>query len=205
MSAGEGDDRLTQDLMHAGWQHRTCCGRFMLERSAAPPLAARQALEFVKERGVQGLNVVGPRASGEPRAYSLRAMYRRAPTLIEHQQLACETLGFRWLSEHHRRGLVRALRNELTRTDDPPRLLGFARRWLCDHRLIIVHERRLRAMIAPARRITESVEPSLLAQWRATRRKSHRPALQKKRPPVRAKPSKFSHHYSNLQGSEHVD
>ena len=38
-----------------------------------------------------------------PDLASLRAMYRRAPTLIEHQQLACETLGFRWLSEHHRR------------------------------------------------------------------------------------------------------
>ena len=32
-----------------------------------------------------------------PDLASLRAMYRRAPTLIEHQQLACETLGFRWL------------------------------------------------------------------------------------------------------------
>src|ERR1700751_3885722 len=30
-----------------------------------------------------------------PDLASLRAMYRRAPTLIEHQQLACETLGFR--------------------------------------------------------------------------------------------------------------
>ena len=83
-----------------------------------------------------------------PDLASLRAMYRRAPTLIEHQQLACETLGFRWLSEHHRRGLVRVMREELTRTDDPQRLLGFVRRWLYDHRLIIVHERRLRAMIA---------------------------------------------------------
>jgi hypothetical protein len=33
-----------------------------------------------------------------PDLASLRAMYRRAPTLIEHQQLACETLGFRWLA-----------------------------------------------------------------------------------------------------------
>ena len=69
-----------------------------------------------------------------PDLASLRAMYRRAPTLIEHQQLACETLGFRWLSEHHRRGLVRVMREELTRTDDPQRLLGFVRRWLYDHR-----------------------------------------------------------------------
>jgi hypothetical protein len=56
-----------------------------------------------------------------PDLASLRAMYRRAPTLIEHQQLACETLGFRWLSEHHRRCLVRVMREELTRTDDPQR------------------------------------------------------------------------------------
>jgi hypothetical protein len=43
-----------------------------------------------------------------PDLTSLRAMYRRAPTLIEHQQLACEALGFRWLSDHHRRALARA-------------------------------------------------------------------------------------------------
>ena len=117
-----------------------------------------------------------------PNLASLRAMYRRAPTLIEHQQLACETLGFRWLSEHHRRSLVRVMREELTRTDDPQRLLGFARRWLYDHRLIIVHERRLRAMIATARRqheaelarrIADSVEPSLLERWRATLTQPH--------------------------------
>ena len=117
-----------------------------------------------------------------PDLASLRAMYRRAPTLIEHQQLACETLGFRWLSEHHRRCLVRVMREELTRTDDPQRLLVFARRWLYDHRLIIVHERRLRAMIATARRqheaelarrIANSVEPSLLERWRATLTQPH--------------------------------
>jgi hypothetical protein len=61
-----------------------------------------------------------------PDLASLRAMYRRAPTLIEHQQQACEALGFRWLSEHQRRALVSALREELVRTDDRQRLLGFA-------------------------------------------------------------------------------
>jgi len=29
----------------------------------------------------------------------LRAMYRRGKSLFEHQQLACEVLGFHWLSE----------------------------------------------------------------------------------------------------------
>ena len=65
-----------------------------------------------------------------PDLASLRAMYRRAPTLIEHQQVACDALGFQWLTDHHRRALVRVLREELTRTNDRERLLGFARRWL---------------------------------------------------------------------------
>ena len=86
-----------------------------------------------------------------PDLASLRAMYRRAPTLIEHQQVACDALGFQWLTDHHRRALVRVLREELARTDDRERLLGFAQRWLYDDRLLIVHERRLRAMIAAAR------------------------------------------------------
>jgi hypothetical protein len=109
-----------------------------------------------------------------PDLASLRAMYRRAPTLIEHQQLACDALGFQWLTGHHRRALVRVLRQELDRTDDRERLLGFARSWLYEHRLIIVHERLLRSMIAAARReheaqlarrIDHAVEPGLMIQW----------------------------------------
>src|ERR1700677_433479 len=110
-----------------------------------------------------------------PDLASLRAMYRRAPTLIEHQQLACDALGFQWLTGHHRRALVRVLRQELSRTDDRERLLGFARRWLYEHRLLIVRERLLRSMIAAARRqheaqlaqqIDQAVEPSLMMRWR---------------------------------------
>jgi len=108
-----------------------------------------------------------------PDLASLRAMYRRAPTLIEHQQLACDALGFQWLTGHHRRALVRVLRQELDRTDDRERLLGFARSWLYEQRLIIVHERLLRSMIAAARReheaqlarrIDHAVEPGLMIQ-----------------------------------------
>jgi hypothetical protein len=110
-----------------------------------------------------------------PDLASLRVMYRRAPTLIEHQQIACDALGFQWLTGHHRRALVRVLREELDRTDDRERLLGFARSWLYEHRLIIVHERLLRSMVAAARRqhesqlarrIDQEVEPGLLMQWR---------------------------------------
>ncbi len=114
-------------------------------------------------------------AVAAPDLASLRAMYRRAPTLIEHQQIACDVLGFQWLTGHHRRALVRVLRQELDRTDDRERLLGFARSWLYEHRLIIVHERLLRSMIATARReheaqlarrIDHAVEPGLMIKWR---------------------------------------
>ena len=122
-------------------------------------------------------------AVAAPDLASLRAMYRRAPTLIEHQQQACETLGFRWLTEHQRRALVSALRGELVRTDDRQRLLGFARRWLYEHRLLIVHERRLRTLISVARgqheaelakRIGHSIEPHLLERWRAALTGAHK-------------------------------
>src|ERR1019366_6759476 len=114
-------------------------------------------------------------AVAAPDLASLRALYRRAPTLIEHQQLACEALGFRWLSEPQRRALVRALRRELTRTRDREWLLGFARRWLYDHHLIIMHERALRSIIvsatrqyeaALARSIHEEIDSERLERWR---------------------------------------
>jgi hypothetical protein len=57
-------------------------------------------------------------AAAAPDLASLRAMYRRRRTLFEHQGLACETLGFHWLSEPRRRALVRVLRDELARTTD---------------------------------------------------------------------------------------
>ena len=113
-------------------------------------------------------------AVAAPDLASLRALYRRAPTLIEHQQIACEALGFRWLSEPQRRALVRGLRRELTRTRDRERLLGFARRWLYDHQLIM-HERALRSIIvgatrqyeaALARSIHAQIDSDRLELWR---------------------------------------
>jgi len=41
-----------------------------------------------------------------PQLASLRAMYGRGRTLFDHQQVACEALGFRRMSEHQRRALV---------------------------------------------------------------------------------------------------
>ena len=52
------------------------------------------------------------------------------------------------MTEHQRPYLVSMLREELERTIDRGRWLLFARRWLYEHRLIIVHDRMLRKMIA---------------------------------------------------------
>lgn len=85
-----------------------------------------------------------------PELASLRALYQRAQTLREHHQIACKALGFRWASEHERLALLRAIREELARTGDRNRLLRFARQWMYEYQLIIVHERQLRSMIDEA-------------------------------------------------------
>lgn len=113
-------------------------------------------------------------AVAAPDLASLRAMYRRGNTLFEHQQLACEVLGFHWMSEAQRRALIRALRAEFARTTDRLRLVAFARSWLYEHRLIIVFERKLRSMIAVAvrqfedalaRTIRANIDANNLDDW----------------------------------------
>ena len=112
-----------------------------------------------------------------PDLASLRAMYGRGRTLFDHQQLACEALGFRWMNEHQRRSLVRLLSDEVSRCADRERLLVFARRWLYEHSLLVVHDRAIRAMIAAALaqlqtrtagRIQIEVPPATLDRWRRT-------------------------------------
>ena len=51
---------------------------------------------------------------------SLRTLYGREKTLFDHQQVACTALGFRWMSEHQRRSLVRELRDEVARIIPEP-------------------------------------------------------------------------------------
>ena len=118
-----------------------------------------------------------------PDLASLRALYRRGQTLFDHQQLACRALGFAWMSEHQRRYLVTVLRDELAHSADRDRLLGFARRWLYEHRLLIVHDRALRKMIAAAiaqfevelnGQIRGNVTEVLLTRWREQITSPHR-------------------------------
>ena len=112
-----------------------------------------------------------------PELASLKALYGRRSTLFEHQQLAQETLGFRWMTDHQRRALVAALRDEVTRVSDKDKLLTFARRWLYDHKLLIEHDRALRAQIGAAldlleaetgTSITTTVPSAVLEKWRET-------------------------------------
>ena len=112
-----------------------------------------------------------------PDVASLRTLYGREKTLFDHQQLACTLLGFRWMSEHQRRSLVRELREEVTRCADRDQLLVRARQWLYKNKLVIVHERAIRSLIAHALNqleaetgaaIAAGVDPGVLDRWRAS-------------------------------------
>ena len=112
-----------------------------------------------------------------PDVASLRTLYGREKTLFDHQQLACTVLGFRWMSEHQRRSLVRELRDEVARCADRDQLLVHARQWLYKNKLVIVHERAIRSLISSGltqletetgAAIAASVDPGLLDRWRAS-------------------------------------
>lgn len=84
-------------------------------------------------------------------------------------------MGFRWMSEHQRRALVRALRDEVARCADRDQLLVFARRWLYQNQLLIVHDRSICVLITAALRqleeetaktIATTIPPELLGHWR---------------------------------------
>jgi hypothetical protein len=85
-----------------------------------------------------------------PDVASLRALYRRRKTLSEHQRLAWRVLGFDWMTEHQRRGLVRCLKDEVVRCSDRDRLMAHARSWLYEHQLLIVHDRALQRLVTAA-------------------------------------------------------
>jgi TnpA family transposase len=162
-------------------------------RSPVLKLALALQIGFLRMSGclLEAVRIVPPslwRHLGEqlgvaaPDLASLRSMYHRRRTLFEHQEVACETLGFHWLSNAQRGALVRVVRDELSRTFDRQRVLQFARRWLYDHRLIVLRERELRALILQALRqyeaklaaeIVAAVEPQQLSAWKAAMVQPH--------------------------------
>jgi hypothetical protein len=111
-----------------------------------------------------------------PELASLKALYGRGRTLFDHQQLACEVLGFRWMTEHQRRALVRILRDEVARCADRDQLLVFARRWLYQNKILILRDRDIRVLVTAAlaqleeetaKAITVAVPMELLSRWRS--------------------------------------
>ena len=169
--------------------------RRVIEERRSPVLKLALALQigFLRMSGrlLEAVRIVPPslwRHLGEqlgvaaPDLASLRSMYHRRRTLFEHQEVACETLGFHWLSNAQRGALVRVVRDELRRTFDRQRVLQFARRWLYDHRLIVLRERELRALILQALRqyeaklaaeIVAAVELQQLSAWKAAMVQPH--------------------------------
>ena len=118
-----------------------------------------------------------------PDLVSLRALYARGRTLFDHQHQACECLGFKWMTEHQRRALVRVLRDEVAHCSDRERLLLLARQWLYDHRLLIVHDRVIRAMVAAALvELEASTGEAIMTAVPAENRKRWTSALNTPRP-----------------------
>ncbi|MFJ3319037.1 Tn3 family transposase [Herbaspirillum huttiense] len=95
---------------------------------------------------------------------TLRSLYDTRPrTLVDHQQLAYQTLGFGSMTEHQRRYLVRWLKETLVGRPDTSTLLMQVKCWLYEHRILIAHDRLLKRVIAEAIRSHEAfLEKALL-------------------------------------------
>lgn len=79
------------------------------------------------------------------------------------------------MTEHQRRALVRALRDEVARCADRDQLLVFARRWLYQSKILILRDRDIRVLVTAARgqleeetatTIATAVPAELLVRWR---------------------------------------
>lgn len=76
-----------------------------------------------------------------PNLASQRATYRRTPATIEHQRLACDALGFQWLTDHHR--LNDTIRRELLRALNRGEAVNALNRAICTGRVASHEARRL--------------------------------------------------------------
>lgn len=106
---------------------------------------------------------------------TLRAIYDKGPrTLIDHQQLAYQALGFQVMTEHQRRYLVRWLKETLYGRPDTSTLLAQVKQWLYEHKILLAHDRELKRIITDAIRnhedhlegvLTQSLGASTIDQW----------------------------------------
>ena len=86
-----------------------------------------------------------------PELGTLRSLYDgRTDTLVDHQMLAYQVLGFRPMAEHQRRYVVRWLKERLSGRPERGQLLHELKRWLYEHRILIAHDRLLKRLIVQA-------------------------------------------------------
>lgn len=88
-----------------------------------------------------------------PELGTLRSLYaERVRTLADHQKVAYQALGFRQITEHQRRYVVRWLRETLNGRADRSALLPELQRWFYEHRILLIADRELVHLIAGAQR-----------------------------------------------------
>ncbi|HUL64683.1 MAG TPA: DUF4158 domain-containing protein [Burkholderiaceae bacterium] len=104
-----------------------------------------------KFRKCSGITLAPQLELDPPDLRTLRTLYEtRARTLIDHQVLAYQALGFRPMAERQRRYVVRWLKERLTGRPNRGDLLYELKRWLYEHRILFVHDRLLRRFIITA-------------------------------------------------------
>ncbi len=88
---------------------------------------------------------------------TLSALYDgRTDTLVDHQILAYQALGFSPLAEHQRRYVMRWLKERLAGQPNRSDMLHELKRWLYEHRVLIPHDRALKRLISQAVEISEA-------------------------------------------------
>lgn len=85
-----------------------------------------------------------------PQIATLRAIYRRRPTLFEHQRIAAKALGFSAIDDHRMRGLTGYMRRQAASQIDRDGLIQDARVWLYLRGYLLPGRRTLAEMAAAA-------------------------------------------------------
>jgi TnpA family transposase len=163
-----GDHHRLAVAIHLGFIRMTGC---TLDAFDSLPLAV---LRYLRDQ--LGLPIPA-------RPTTLRALYRRGQTLLDHQAWAAQLLGFRPFTDRRQRVLVRHLRREAHNAVIIHRLVEFARRWLYEQRILLPADRGLRDLARMAYADAEQamldaihrhIPPHVLDAWQAALFVPHR-------------------------------
>jgi TnpA family transposase len=106
-----------------------------------------------------------------PELTTLRALYGRGQTLLDHQGWAAQLLGFRPFTERRQRVLVMHVRREAHKAVTLNRLVEFSRWWLYEQRILIPADRARRAYVDTEQAMHDAIHrdipPHVLDEWRA--------------------------------------